>query len=203
MHPHHHDPDYDHQHPFQADGHRGVGPRRGGPHPRGDFAGLGEFRDLGRGSGRGRRRRRGGDVRAAALLLLAERPRHGYDLIQEIKERSDGMWSPSPGSVYPVLQQLEDEGLVEFDRVDGRKTASLTDTGRAYVEEHTDDLGTPWATAKAGSEGVHELGQAVRSLMGAFRQVTSDGTPEQRRQAAALLEETRRGLYRILAGDQA
>ncbi len=203
MHPHHPHPEHDHQHPFLADGHRGAGPRRGGPHPRGDFAGLGEFRDLGRSGGRGRRRRRGGDVRAAALLLLAEQPRHGYDLIQEIKERSDGMWSPSPGSVYPVLQQLEDEGLVEFDRVDGRKTASLTDAGRTYVEEHTDELGTPWATAKAGSEGVHELGQALRSLMGAFRQVTSDGTPEQRRQAAALLEDTRRGLYRILAGDQA
>jgi len=205
MHPHDHHQNHDqHDHPFQADGHRGAGPRRGGPHPRGDFAGLGEFRDLGRGGGgRGRRRRRGGDVRAAALLLLAEQPRHGYDLIQEIKERSDGMWSPSPGSVYPVLQQLEDEGLVEFDRVDGRKTASLTETGRTYVEEHTDDLGTPWATAKAGSEGVHELGHALRSLMGAFRQVTSDGTPEQRRQAATLLEETRRGLYRILAGDQA
>ena len=204
MHPHHQHPDHDHDtHPFRSDGHRGPGPRRSGPHPRGDFAGIGEFRDLGRGSGRGRRRRRGGDVRAAALLLLAEQPRHGYDLIQEIKERSDGMWSPSPGSVYPVLQQLEDEGLVEFDRVDGRKTASLTETGRAYVEEHTDELGNPWATAKAGSEGVHELGHALKSLMGAFRQVTSDGTPDQRRQAAALLDETRRGLYRILAGDPA
>lgn len=203
MHPHPHDQLPDDHHPFRADDHRGPSPRRGGPHPRGDFAGLGEFRDLGRGSGRGRRRRRGGDVRAAALLLLAEQPRHGYDMIQEIKERSDGLWSPSPGSVYPVLQQLEDEGLVEFDRVDGRKTASLTQAGRTYVEEHIDDLGTPWAAAKAGSEGVHELGQAVRSLMGAFRQVTSDGTPDQRRQAAALLVETRRGLYRILAGDPA
>jgi len=163
------------------------GPRRGGPHPRGG----------------GRRRRRGGDVRAAALLLLAEQPRHGYDLIQEIKERSDGMWSPSPGSVYPVLQQLEDEGLVEFDRVDGRKTASLTDAGRTYVEEHADELGTPWAQAKAGSEGVHELSHALRSVMGAFKQVATDGTPEQRRQAAGLLDDTRRSLYRILAGDGA
>ncbi|WP_229051535.1 PadR family transcriptional regulator [Aeromicrobium sp. Leaf350] len=178
-HPHDHDP-------FDRHDRRQRGPRRGGPHQRG-----------------GRRRgRRGGDVRAAALLLLAEQPRHGYDLIQEIRERSNEMWTPSPGSVYPVLQQLEDEGLVEFERVDGRKTASLTAAGRTFVEDNADELGTPWATAQAGSEGVHELGHALRSLMGAFRQVTSDGTPEQRRQAAALLDDTRRQLYRVLAGDE-
>ncbi|MFT4189414.1 MAG: PadR family transcriptional regulator, partial [Aeromicrobium sp.] len=150
-----------------------------------------------------RRGRRGGDVRAAALLLLAERPRHGYDLIQEIRERTQGVWSPSPGSVYPVLQQLEDEGLVEFDRVDGRKTGSLTEAGQAYVAEHAEELGTPWATAKADTEGVPELGQALRSLAGAYKQVARDGTPEQRQQAASLLDETRRRLYRVLAGDEA
>ncbi len=193
MHPH----DHHHESTFTFGPQHDRGPRRGGPHPRGDFPGFGE-----RGRG-GRRRRRGGDVRAAALLLLAEQPRHGYDLIQEIRERSDEMWTPSPGSVYPVLQQLEDEGLVEFDRVDGRKTASLTEAGRTFVEENGDELGTPWAAAKAGSEGVHELSQSLRSIMGAFKQVTTDGTPEQRRQAAALLDDTRRSLYRILAGDDA
>jgi DNA-binding PadR family transcriptional regulator len=199
MNPHDNHPRDIHERTFGERG-RDRGPRRGDPHPRGDVG----FGDVGRaGRGGGRRRRRGGDVRAAALLLLAEQPRHGYDLIQEIKERSDGMWSPSPGSVYPVLQQLEDEGLVEFDRVDGRKTASLTEAGRTYVEEHADELGTPWAQAKAGSEGVHELSHALRSVMGAFKQVATDGTPEQRRQAAALLADTRRSLYRILAGDGA
>ena len=83
--------------------------------------------------GRGRRGGRGGrgDVRAAILTLLAEQPMHGYQLIQQITERSGGVWTPSPGSVYPALSQLEDEGLVTFERVDGRKTASLTDAGRA------------------------------------------------------------------------
>ncbi|MFT4234332.1 MAG: PadR family transcriptional regulator, partial [Microbacterium sp.] len=167
------------------------------------FGGFGEFGGVRPSRGRPRRGRRGGDVRAAALLLLAEQPRHGYELIQEIKDRSDGLWVPSPGSVYPVLQQLEDEGLVEFDRVDGRKTASLTETGQAYVTEHAEEFGTPWANAKAGAEGVHELGQALHSLSGAFRQIVHDGTPDQRKQAAALLDETRRSLYRILAGDDA
>src|SRR5436305_15247900 len=101
---------------------------------------------------RGRRRRHGGrppsfaerrgpkarrgDVRAAALVLLDEEPRNGYQLMQEIERRSDGAWRPSPGAVYPALQQLEDEGLVRTNERDGRKLYELTDTGRAHVEEH-------------------------------------------------------------------
>src|SRR5215204_4698819 len=106
----------------------GGGPRRG----RGRGGG-GQFGFPGFGPPRGPRARRG-DVRAALLVLLAEEPRNGYGLIQEIERRSDGVWRPSPGSVYPALQLLEDEGLVR-PAADGRKLFELTDEGRAHVAE--------------------------------------------------------------------
>ena len=153
---------------------------------------------------RGRRRGgRGGDVRAAALLLLADKPAHGYQLIQEIADLSKGAWTPSPGSIYPVLQQLEDEGLVEFERVDGRKTATLTDAGREYVEEHRDELGTPWEDAARGDERTvaREAGDALKGMVVAWRQVMHTGTAAQQAQASAVLDEARRSLYGILANE--
>src|SRR5215470_15428071 len=98
----------------------------------------------GRGFWRGGPRARRGDVRAAALLLLAERPRNGYQLMQEIELRSDGMWRPSAGSIYPALAQLEDEGLVRGEEQDGRRTFVLTDAGHAHVHERCTELGAPW-----------------------------------------------------------
>ncbi len=158
----------------------------------------------GPGRPRGRRRGgRGGDVRAAALLLLSEQPQHGYQLIQEIGERSDGAWKPSPGSIYPVLQQLEDEGLISFDRVDGRKTATLTDEGSSYVEDNREQLGTPWEAAGGEpSDDMRELAGSLKALMGAWKQVAQAGTPAQKEQAAKVLDETRKSLYRILADDE-
>lgn len=152
---------------------------------------------------RGRRGRgRGGDVRAAALLLLEEQPRHGYDLIQEVGRRSEGAWTPSPGSIYPVLQQLEDEGLVEFERVDGRKTASLTDAGRAHVEEQREQLGTPWeAPADRGGDEMREYAASLKSFLAAWKQVAQDGSPAQREQATTILQQARKDLYRVLAED--
>ena len=180
--------------------------RRRGPRGRGGPFGWDLERELG-GPGRrpGRRGRgRGGDVRAAALLLLAEEPRHGYQLIQEIGERSEGRWTPSPGSIYPVLQQLEDEGLIEFERVDGRKTATLTADGEAYVEEQREQLGTPWETpAGEDHEDVLDLAVALKGFMGAWKQVARDGTTEQRTRATAVVVEARKSLYRVLADDDA
>lgn len=158
----------------------------------------------GRHRARGRRRGgRGGDVRAAVLLLLADAPRHGYQLIQDIAERSSGTWTPSPGSVYPVLQQLEDEGLISLVPVDGRKTATLTDQGRSYVEEHRAELDSSWAEATtAGPETIsRETGQSFKNLAIAWTQVMQTGTPEQRTQANELVDKTRKSLYGILAGD--
>lgn len=154
---------------------------------------------------RGRRRGgRGGDVRAAALLLLAERPAHGYQLIQEIAERSEGAWTPSPGSIYPVLQQLEDEGLIEFERVNGRNTATLTDAGTSYVEEHREELGTPWEDATRGDEKSvgREAGEALKGLVVAWRQVMHSGSPAQQTKATAVLDDARRSMYGILADDE-
>ncbi|ROZ45825.1 PadR family transcriptional regulator [Rhodococcus sp. WS3] len=184
------------------DGDRGRGHRRGrfgpdgGPGP-----GFGPGAHFGRGRGRGGRGRRG-DVRAAVLLLIAEEPMHGYELIQQIVERSGGVWKPSPGSIYPALSQLEDEGLVIIDKVAGRKTAKLTEEGAAYVEQHRADLGAPWDEVR-DSVGAPEqdLRELIGQLMGAAGQVAAVGTPAQVKAAAGVLIEARRALYRVLADD--
>jgi len=147
----------------------------------------------------GRRMRRG-NVRAAILLLLAEEPRNGYQLMQELETRSGGAWRPSPGSVYPALQLLADEGLIRAESRDGGNVYELTDAGRAHVEEHKDRLGTPWEQATEGvPDDVRELMKLAMQVGMATRQVTHAGNDEQRKQAAELLAETRRSLYRILA----
>jgi DNA-binding PadR family transcriptional regulator len=149
---------------------------------------------------RGPRARRG-DVRAALLVLLAEEPRNGYQLMQEIEERSDGIWRPSPGSVYPALQQLEDEGLVQVAG-EGRKAYELTDEGRAYVEANAEKLGTPWDAVKGDlGEGANELMDAIRQIGGALFQLMHSGTEAQRQEAKEVILEARRALYRILAED--
>jgi DNA-binding PadR family transcriptional regulator len=146
-------------------------------------------------------------VRAAVLLLLAEEPLHGYQLIQQIGERSNGAWSPSPGSVYPVLAQLEDEGFITIERIDGRKTASLTDAGRSHVEEHLDELGSPWDDAQARPDFAaladerRAIGQSLKGFNHAWRQVVVAGTAEQRERALKITDDARRALYAILAED--
>ncbi|WP_188037036.1 PadR family transcriptional regulator, partial [Actinotalea sp. JY-7885] len=150
---------------------------------------------------RGRGPRARGDVRAAILLLLDEQPRHGYELIQEIGDRSSGTWTPSPGSVYPTLQALEDEGLVTIERVEGRRTASLTPQGTAYVEEHRATLGTPWTTAGFDPASALALRQEVMALKDAVAQVAKVGTSEQHTAASEVLVRARKELYRLLAGD--
>jgi Transcriptional regulator PadR-like family len=97
--------------------------------------GRGGPRGFGGPWGRHGGRRPRGDVRAAILVLLDEEPRNGYGIMQEIEERSAGAWRPSPGSVYPVLQQLEDEGLVRAAQTGERKLMELTEEGKAYVDE--------------------------------------------------------------------
>jgi DNA-binding PadR family transcriptional regulator len=187
--------------------HRNPADRRRGRNR--DFGGdFGFGREFGPGFGgpgrpRGRRRGgRGGDVRAAALLLLDEQPKHGYQLIQEIGERSNGAWTPSPGSIYPVLQQLEDEGLLSFERVDGRKTATLTDEGTAYVEENRERLGTPWEDAQSDpSQEMRDFALGLKGLINAWKQIAQAGTPEQRLKATLVMDDARKALYHILADD--
>jgi DNA-binding PadR family transcriptional regulator len=185
-----------HRHGGEAAGARGefgAGPfgySRGGGR-----AGGGQF---GGPRGRGRRARRG-DIRTAALLLLAEEPRNGYQIMQEVKERSGDIWRPSPGSVYPALQQLEDEALIRTQESDGRKLFAITDEGRAAVAERGADRPAPWEQTGDGAGGVHELGKLMREVASAFMQVMRTGSEGQVAKAAAVLAGTRRDLYRILA----
>ncbi len=142
-----------------------------------------------------------GDVRTAVLTLLAEQPMHGYQIIREIDERSSGAWKPSAGSVYPTLQLLVDEGLVEAEETGGRKVYALTDAGRSVADAETADATqAPWETA-GKRDGAHRtaLPKAGAELAQAVAQVGRTGTPEQVAEAVALLEETRRKVYGILA----
>ncbi|HTY70887.1 MAG TPA: PadR family transcriptional regulator [Actinomycetes bacterium] len=141
---------------------------------------------------------RRGDVRGAILLLLAERPMHGYQLMQEMSARTDGAWRPSPGAIYPALAQLEDEGLVVVTREGGRKLASLTDAGRAELEANAESIGDPFAELReAGDHG--SLRAAFEGLGGAVRQVARTGTATQRGQVERILIDARRAVYLVLA----
>lgn len=140
-----------------------------------------------------------GDVRAAVLALLAEKPMHGYQIIREIEERSDGTWKPSPGSVYPTLQLLADEGLISFEESDGRKTYSLTDAGRAVADAAADHT-APWEAQSDKHRGSRSaLPKAGIELAQAATQVARSGSPEQIDEAVAVLADARRKLYTILA----
>lgn len=125
---------------------------------------------------------------------------HGYELIQQIVGRSRGVWKPSPGSIYPALAQLEDEGLVVIEKLKGRKTARLTDGGVAFVESNRSDLGSPWDDVRETvGQPAQDLRSLIGSLMGAAGQVAAVGDDDQNRRAAEILAEARRSLYRILA----
>ncbi len=158
---------------------------------------------FGRGAGgfgpRGRRRASRGDIRSVILSLLSDAPSNGYGLIQAINERTAGAWRPSPGSVYPTLQQLVDEDLITATG-DGRKTEyELTEAGRAHVAEHADELTSAWAATPTLSEAHVAMHESVRSLMGVVHQFRSAASDEQRLAAAKKLDETRKALYLILA----
>jgi DNA-binding PadR family transcriptional regulator len=153
----------------------------------------------------GFRRRRGrrtsrGDVRTAVLALVAEQPRHGYEIIQEIAERTDGAWRPSPGSVYPTLSQLEDEGLVTVEKTEGRRVVRLTEEGGRYVEEHRAELDAVWDVAGPDVDtDAAQLWEQLQQLGAAAHQVAGAGTPEQVAAATAALAEARKTIYRLLA----
>jgi DNA-binding PadR family transcriptional regulator len=170
------------------------GPWPGGPF--GDFAGGRRGRSRGHRHGPGRRSRRG-DVRAAILALLVERPMHGYEMIQEITERSGQFWRPSPGSVYPTLQLLADEGLISStEGSGGKRRFELTDEGRTVAEQ----LGTPpWEQiAQDANPSDVTLREAIGQLMGATFQVAQAATDQQKNRAVQVLNEARRELYAIL-----
>ncbi|MFJ2161073.1 PadR family transcriptional regulator [Streptomyces sp. NPDC087856] len=181
--------------PFGPGGPGGPG---GGP-GFGPGFGPGPWGGRGRGGPRGGRARRG-DVRASILALLKDRPMHGYEMIQEIAERSGGAWKPSPGSVYPTLQLLEDEGLIASESEGGKKLFALTEAGRTAAEEGPD---APWEEASRGVdwEALGEIRQAGFGLMEAFGQVWKTGSKEQREKALTVINDARKKLYLILADE--
>ena len=181
-----------------ATGMPGFGP--GGPGGPGDPNAMYGRRGFGRGS-----RVRKGDVRAAILDLLAEGGQwNGYQLIQEIAGRTSGVWRPSAGSVYPALQQLEDEGLIAPEGEGRRRMYSLTDAGRTYAGDHADELSASWdAAAGMTDEGAIEFHDLIRQVMMAVMEVRRAGTADQLAQARAVLAQARRSLYLILAADDA
>jgi DNA-binding PadR family transcriptional regulator len=162
---------------------------------------------------------RRGDVRSAIVDVVATADRageavNGYQVIQQIAERSDGAWRPSPGSVYPTVQQLHDEGLLETDDERGRRTLRLTAAGRTYADDHADELAAVWAPferagrpdgyGRDGSEdrkddGPIDLKAELGQVLPAVWQILSQGSPAQRQAALEILADTRRRLYGVLA----
>jgi DNA-binding PadR family transcriptional regulator len=167
---------------------RGPGGGWGGPGPWG-------------GARFGGPRRARGDVRLAILAPLTEQPMHGYQMIQEIAERSGGRWQPSPGSVYPTLQALEDEGLVRATRTDDKRVYELTDAGREQVEALGDRVRAPWDLDGDEAVGARELAEQMGQFAGAFKQVLRSGSPAQHARARDVLSDAKRALYQILADD--
>jgi DNA-binding PadR family transcriptional regulator len=214
------DPGLEGPHPEHRGRRRGEGHRRGdGPgggrgggqrerrHVHGGFApdfgfGFGPVggpRDRGRGRGRAGR----GDVRAAIISLLSEGPRNGYQIIQEINERTGGLWRVSSGSVYPTISQLEDEGLIEPTEGNGRKLFGLTQAGREHAEQNAAQLAQLW---EIGPEDARlgeflQYRELIGQLAAATRQVYDVGTQAQREEAKQVLTSARQALYKLLAAD--
>ena len=176
--------------------HHGRRRSRGGMHGPAGFGGPA--------FGSGRRAGRG-DIRAAILTLLAEEPMHGYQIIQVISERSGGAWTPSPGSVYPTLQQLEDEGLIEPAEAEtGRRVFALTEAGRAAsTAAAAEGASAPWQEAVDEVDAdLIELRDLVHQVLAATRQVAQAGTTAQVKAAQDVLRTARKGIYRLLAEDE-
>ena len=143
---------------------------------------------------------RRGQIRTALLAVLAEGPGHGYDVMQKLEDKTGGAWRPSPGSVYPTLQLLEDEGLVRSTERDGKRVFEITDAGRTEAAERIEqDGGTPWETTGRGSRPGREAREAFGQLFRAFKQIAAVGTPEQLERGLAVVNNARKELYQILA----
>ena len=155
------------------------------------------------GRGRGAPRARRGEVRNGVITMLAEGPKHGYQLIQEMSDRSGGAWAPSPGSIYPILQRLSEAGVVEAEDVeDGRRIFRLTAVGQVAAERLAQRGDAPWVTVGASeSDEAKELRVLTGQLGAAVTQVAQVATPDQLVRAAAIVAESRRKLYALLAED--
>ena len=205
---HRHGPPWAHHGPFGRHGGEAgfrFGPRDRSPFNRpfwrgGPFGGDPFDED-----GGGRRRQRRGDIKFALLELLAEQPRHGYELIKELEQRYGGFYRPSPGSVYPTLQLLEDEGHLTSATVDGKRVYTITDSGRQLLQEQREqrEAAGPHRHAPHGGHGgwadLSALRESGMALTTSVMQAARHGTPEQVQAVMKLLDSTRREIYAILS----
>jgi DNA-binding PadR family transcriptional regulator len=206
----------------------GCGPRRRGDFPealamvfgpRGPFGGAGGFGPRGGwefewggggggrgGGGRGRRRLfEAGELRLVLLKLIADQPRHGYDLIRAIEEMTHGDYAPSPGVVYPTLTMLQDMGLIEEAKGDtSRKIFAATSEGQAHLEEKADEVEALFDRLEAlGSDqrkaGGAPIKRSVANLLSAlWHRVTRGETDEQTmHDIAAILDEAAQKIERL------
>ncbi|MEV8615425.1 PadR family transcriptional regulator [Amycolatopsis sp. NPDC051373] len=170
--------------------------------PGGPRAWFGDGRQWGGRGSRGPAR----PVRPAVLALLAEGPMHGYQLMQEIRRRSNEEWRPSPGSIYPILQQLEDEGFVRSAEEGGRRVAQLTEAGREHVAGREEEFAALWASHAPEDDPAADRFAALHKQLGdlwaAAGQVAYTGTDSQAADMRKILADARRRLYALLAEDQ-
>ena len=145
----------------------------------------------------GPRRMRRGDIRTAVLSTLIDGPGHGYELMSRLAERSGGRWRPSPGSIYPMLQALQDEGLVTSTESDGKRIFELTPTGTAAAAERAESGGSPWDIE--GDDNRHKLRHALGQLAAAIKQISMTESPDLHERAEAIITDARRKLYQLLA----
>ena len=146
----------------------------------------------------GQQRARRGDVRTAVLSALSEQPMHGYDVIRALEDRSGGRWRPSPGSVYPTLQMLEEAGLVKGQEKDGKRVFEITDAGREELAARQEEGQAPWERDE-DDDHMHDLRQSAFQLAAAARQVSHAGSADQVGRAKEILDEARKKIYGILA----
>ena len=180
-HGHGHDHLHDHDHPFAGRGMRGGRGRWGG----------------GRGGWGGGRRMPRGAIRTAILAALRDGPANGYEVMRRLEEMSGGLWRPSPGSVYPHLQMLEDEGLVQSSEVDGGRAFTLTESGQAEAEKAK----LPWQESGETDDEVRTLRLGMGQLMSAAKQLAGDGEKSQIERGVSVIQKARKEQYQILAED--
>jgi|HubBroStandDraft_6_1064221.scaffolds.fasta_scaffold337515_2 DNA-binding PadR family transcriptional regulator len=190
-----HEGHHDHESPRGPRGMRGPQGRHG--EPWGGRGGRGRWGGERGGWGGGRRMRRG-DIRRAILSALKDNPAHGYEVMHRLEEMSGGLWRPSPGSVYPHLQMLEDEGMVRSAEVDGTRTFTLTEKG---VAEAANDEPLPWQSSGENDDQIRSLRLSVTQLMSAAKQLSGAGESAQVERGIAVIKKARQELYQILAED--
>jgi DNA-binding PadR family transcriptional regulator len=144
---------------------------------------------------------RRGDMRRAVLSALGDGPGHGYEVMRRLEARSGGIWRPSPGSIYPTLQMLEDEGLVRSHAQDGTRVYELTDAGTAEAAAADPSGPAPWERGDDSDERLRTLREAMGQAQMAAKQVAHTGSQEQIDQGIEIVQRARRELYQLLAGD--